>query len=151
MTDDYLLLLVHLLGATVWTGGHLVLAVVVLPRALAASDPAPITAFESRFERMGLPALAVQVATGLVLAHRVLGGLDHLFDGNGAARAVLVKLVLLVVTLVLAAHSRLRLIPDLSAETLPKLAWHIRLVTVVAVLFVVVGASVRFGGAPILD
>lgn len=150
MTDDYLLLLFHLLGATVWTGGHLVLTFAVLPRALADRDPGVITAFESRFERLGLPALAIQVVTGLVLAHRAIG-LDNLLDDNGVARAVLVKVVLLVVTLGLAADSRLRLIPRLSADTLPKLAWHIRLVTVVAVLFVVVGATIRFGGAPILD
>lgn len=151
MTDDYLLLLVHLLGAAVWTGGHLVLTFAVLPRALAERDPAVVTAFEDRFERLGLPALALQTITGLLLAHRWLGGLDHLFDGGGTARAILVKLGLLVVTIVLAAHARFRLIPTLSPATLGRLAWHIRLVTAVAVLFVVVGASVRSGGAPILD
>lgn len=151
MVDDYLLLLFHLLGATVWTGGHLVLALAVLPRALSERDPSIVNAFEARFERIGLPALVVQVATGLVLAHRWLGGLGHVFDDNGSARAVLVKLVLLAITVGLAAHARLRLIPRLTPDTLPKLAWHIRAVTVVAVLFVVVGATLRYGGAPILD
>jgi putative copper export protein len=151
MTDDYLLLLAHLIGAAVWTGGHLVLSLGVLPGALAANDPAPITAFESRFERLGLPALGVQTVSGLVLAHRSLGGLDEVFDGSGVARAVLVKLGLLAVTIALAVHARLRLVPSLSPATLGRLAWHIRLVTIVSVLFVVVGATMRYGGAPLLD
>ena len=50
-------------------------------------------------------------------------------------------------TVALAAHARLRLIPTLSSDTLPRLAWHIRLVTLVSVLFVVVGATIRYGGA----
>ena len=33
-----LLLTLHILGACVWTGGHLVLAITVLPRALARRD-----------------------------------------------------------------------------------------------------------------
>jgi len=35
-----LLLTLHVLGACVWTGGHLVLAVAVLPRAVARRDSA---------------------------------------------------------------------------------------------------------------
>jgi hypothetical protein len=34
---------------------------------------------------------------------------------------------------------------------LPTLAWHIRIVTMAAVLFVLAGASVRFGGYPIFE
>jgi putative copper export protein len=149
VTVDYLLLLVHLLGATVWTGGHLVLAFAVLPRALTERDASIITSFENRFERLGLPALVLQLLTGLALAHILLGGLGHLFDSTGTARAILAKVVLLVATVALAAHARLRLIPNLDDDNLPRLAWHIRAVTAVAVLFVVVGATIPSGGAPL--
>ncbi|WP_315980488.1 hypothetical protein [Aliamphritea spongicola] len=44
-------MLLHVLAATVWTGGHLVLAVGVLPRVLKHSDVAYIKAFESGFEK----------------------------------------------------------------------------------------------------
>jgi hypothetical protein len=40
----------------------------VLPRALRARDPEPVRAFEAGFERVGIPALGLQVATGLWLA-----------------------------------------------------------------------------------
>ena len=52
-----LLVVLHLLGATVWVGGHLVLSLVVLPRALRARDASVVAEFESGYERIGLPAL----------------------------------------------------------------------------------------------
>ena len=63
-----LLLTLHLLGACVWTGGHLVLAITVLPRALSRRDVRVLQGFEEPFERIGIPALIVQVLTGVWLA-----------------------------------------------------------------------------------
>ena len=60
-----LLVIVHALAATVWTGGHLVLDLGVLPRALRAQSAAQVRAFEEVFEPLGLTALAIQVLTGL--------------------------------------------------------------------------------------
>lgn len=151
MGDYYLALSLHILGATVWVGGHLVLALSILPNALRDRRAATVHEFERRFERIGLPALALQILTGLWLAHHLLGSPANWFHDDPVARAVQVKLGLLVLTLALAVHARLRVIPRLSDETLTTLAWHIRLVTVFAVLFVLVGASIRFGGYPVFD
>jgi uncharacterized membrane protein len=46
-----LLLTLHVLGACVWAGGHLVLATTVLPRALVRRDARILRAFEEPFER----------------------------------------------------------------------------------------------------
>lgn len=135
-----------MLGATIWAGGHLVLAMTILPEALRLQRAAPVSEFEHRFERIGLPALAVQIITGLWLAEHLLGSPDHWFEANPLARAVQIKLGLLALTVGLAVHARLRVIPRLSDETLATLAWHIRIVTLAAVLFVLVGVSIRFGG-----
>jgi putative copper export protein len=62
-----ILVILHTLGATVWTGGHLVLAVTVLPQALKNRDPDRIHQFEEHFEGFGLIALLIQVITGLWL------------------------------------------------------------------------------------
>ncbi len=51
------ILLLHLLGAAIWTGGHLVLALGILPQALKTRDPKLLLAFERVYERIGLPAL----------------------------------------------------------------------------------------------
>jgi putative copper export protein len=151
MASYYIFLSLHILGATIWAGGHLVLAVAILPEALRQRRAAIVSEFEQRFERIGLPALAVQIVTGLWLAERLLGSPDHWFDGNSVARTVQVKLGLLVVTVGLAIHARFRVIPKLSDSTLPTLAWHIRIVTLAAVLFVLAGASIRFGGYPVFE
>lgn len=148
MLLHYLLLCLHLLGACVWVGGHLVLAVRVLPAALAARDARPVREFEARYERVGLPSLAVQIVTGLWLAARTLGGPENWWGEQGPARMVQIKLLCLAGTVALAVHAKARVIPRLNDATLPVLGWHIRAVTVLAVVFVVAGASVRFGGQP---
>lgn len=151
MASYYIVLSLHILGATVWAGGHLVLAVTILPDALRQHRAATVSEFEQRFERIGLPALAVQIVTGLWLAEHLLGSPANWFDGNSVARTVQVKLGLLVITVGLAIHARFSVIPRLSDATLPTLAWHIRIVTLAAALFVLAGASIRFGGYPVFD
>ncbi len=140
------LLLLHVLAATVWTGGHLVLALTVLPRILKEKSPSELLRFESAYERIGIPALLIQVATGLWLAHRLVPDVSRWFAfDDPVARLIGAKLVLLAVTLALAADARLRIIPRLSQENLGSLAWHIVPVSVVSVLFVVIGVSFRAG------
>jgi len=140
------ILLLHLLGATVWTGGHLILATVILPRALRNRDADGIRGFEDSFEKIGIPALIVQIASGLWLVHRMLPDVSLWFQWhNPIARLVLFKLSLLGITALLAVDARLRVIPRLGPHNLYSLAWHIIPVTVISVLFVVVGASFRTG------
>lgn len=58
----------HVMGATIWTGGHLVLALTVLPHALRARDPKLLHDFEEGFEKLAIPALLLQVVTGVWMA-----------------------------------------------------------------------------------
>ena len=147
MTLFPLLVIVHALAATVWTGGHLVLDLGVLPRAMRAQSAAQIRAFEEVFEPLGLTALAIQVVTGLAMGWIVLPGFRGIFDpANPVGMLVGVKLLLLAGTAALAVHARLRLIPNLSDDNLRGLAWHIRGITALAIAFVVVGGLLRLGG-----
>ena len=101
--------------------------------------------FEAAFERVGIPALLIQAASGLWLAYLLMphGGWFDL--SNPIARPIALKLLLLALTAGLAVDARLRVIPNLSVRTLPALAWHIMAVTVIAVLFVATGVSFRTG------
>lgn len=148
ITTYYILLLLHVLGATLWTGGHLVLATTVLPRALRAKRASILTDFEQGYERVGMPALAVQIVTGLWLAHRLLGTPENWLGDAPLARIVQVKLLCLAGTAALAIHAKTRVIPRLNDGNLPMMAWHIAGVTVFSVLFVLAGASARLGGFP---
>lgn len=142
-----LLVIVHALAATVWTGGHLVLDLGVLPKALRQRSAAQIRNFEETFEPLGLTALALQVLTGLWISWIYLPGFQGLFSPtNPIGLLVGVKLLLLACTAALAVHARLRLIPNLTDDNLGSLAWHIRAITALAIAFVVVGGLIRLGG-----
>lgn len=139
-------LLIHILGATIWTGGHLILTGAVLPRALASRDPAVLRDFESGFERIGMPALLAQVITGAWMAHELRPNFGDWFTlADPTSRLIALKLGLLLATGLTALEARFRVIPRLSAETLPAMARRIVLVTLLSVGFVVVGVSFRGG------
>jgi len=142
-----LLVALHLLGESVWVGGHLILSLSVLPRALRAHDPMIVSEFESGFERLGIPALLVQVVTGLWLAHHWAPDITSWFSASTpTTRLILVKLALLGATIALAVHARLRVLPQLDAATLRFLAYHIAAVTLLGVALLVVGVAIRTGG-----
>lgn len=141
-----LALLLHILAATIWTGGHVVLSVVVLPRVLRERSPARLSEFESVYEKIGMPALIIQVITGLFLAYRMLPDLGQWLDfSNPIAHPILLKLLLLTLTLCFAMSARFRVIPHLSEKTLTTMAWHIIPVTLISILFVITGVSFRTG------
>ncbi|QZZ19859.1 copper resistance protein CopD [Leptothermofonsia sichuanensis E412] len=144
-----LLVILHTLGATVWTGGHLVLAITVLPPALQNRDPDPIHQFEEHFEGFGLTALVLQVITGLWLTGIYFPGLQNFWRFDSFLSVyIAIKLGLLLGTLALAIHARFFIIPKLTKETIIPLAYHIVGVTTLAVLFVIFGAGIRLGGLP---
>lgn len=140
------MLTLHVLGASIWAGGHLVLAITVLPRAIRARDPDIVSSFESGFELLGIPALLVQIITGFWLAQRLVPPSQWLAFNTPLAAHIGAKIILLVLTIILAAHARLRIIPRLDAARLPLLAAHIIAVTVLAVAFVLLGVGLRTGG-----
>ena len=141
------LLLVHLVAATIWVGGHPVLAVSLLPEALSKRDPELVLSFERIYERIGLPAMAVQIATGLWLAYRLRPDLETWAQwSDPIALTISLKLACLALTLVLAVHARLFIIPTLSAARLPILGAHIVAVTLLALVFVWLGLAFRYGG-----
>jgi len=139
-------LLLHVLSATIWTGGHLVLALAVLPRVLKERSTAELLRFESAYEKIGMPALAIQVLTGLWMAYSLVPDFGSwLAADNAVSQLILLKLILLLLTVLVAVDARLRIIPRLSADSLPAMARRIGAVTLLSVLFVVVGVSFRTG------
>jgi putative copper export protein len=141
-----ILLLLHILSATIWTGGHIVLSVVVLPRVLRERSPEMLLNFESVYEKIGMPALIVQVITGLVMAYRLVPDVSQWFNmANPISHPIAAKLILLALTIGFAINARFRVIPVLSQNNLVVMAWHIIPVTILSILFVIVGVSFRTG------
>ena len=142
---NYLLIL-HLLGAAIWTGGHLILALVILPKVLSSRNLDALLQFEQQFEKIGMPALAIQVITGLWMAHNILPNVSAWFAfDNDISILIGIKLILLLMTATVAMHARFWVIPRLSADNLNGFAVNIVLVTLLSVTFVVVGTLFRTG------
>jgi putative copper export protein len=137
----------HVLAATIWAGGHLILVIGFLPKALKDKDPEVIKFFESRYERIGLPALLILVITGFFQAFRMMPNFFDWFTFSYFIPVnVTIKLLLLLITLGLAIHAKTRVIPKLSKDNLKPLAYHIISITIVGILMVIVGVSFRYGG-----
>ena len=142
---NYILIL-HLLGATVWTGGHLILILVVLPKALSSRNIDGLMQFEQLFERVGMPALVLQIITGLWMAYQLLPNIAAWFKlDNDFSILISLKLLLLLMTVLVALHARFYRIPRLSIHTLKGFSIYIILVTLFSVAFVVVGTLFRTG------
>ncbi len=140
------ILIAHLLGATIWTGGHLILSLVVLPKALKNQELAGLMAFEEQFEKIGMPALILQIITGLWMVYRLLPEVSLWFGfDNDLSTLITLKITLLVLTVLVALHARFRVIPTLSPAILGFFALHIVAVTLLSVSFVIVGSLFRTG------
>ena len=138
------LILFHVLGAAVWAGGHLIIATTFLPKALRDKNPNLILDFEKQYEKIGIPALLLQVVTGIWMALTYVP-FNQWWQLSTSHHILLwTKLGLLLGTIGLAIHARFFLIPKLKPETLPTLAFHIVLVTVLAIMFILTGLSFRF-------
>lgn len=138
------LILLHVLGATVWVGGHLVLTIGFLPRALKMRDVSIIVGFEQGFERIGIPALATQIITGLWMASLYIPPAHWFSLATLHHQYLWIKIGLVLGTLGLAIHARFFIIPKLSSQNLPSMAFHIVLVTVLAVGLLLTGLSFRY-------
>ena len=142
------ILALHILSATIWTGGHLILALGFLPLALKQKNPSIITGFENVYEKIGITSLILQILTGLYLAFELTGGdFSGWFDFNDhVGFHIGLKITLLIITVAIAIHAKFRVIPKLKEDNLKYLAYHISLVTFLGVLFILTGVSFRVGG-----
>lgn len=140
-------LILHLLGACVWVGGHLLLLIRYLPKAIKENESDIVKAFEKKFEPLGLPALLLQIITGILLAYHYNVRIENWFSFSyGIEKVVSIKLLLLLCTLVLAGHARIFIIPKLNNGNLMQLGIHILLINIIAITVLVMGTFIRVGG-----
>jgi len=140
-----LILVLHLLAATVWTGGHLFLALGILPKVLKTNNHNMLLDFERVYEKIGMPALIIQVLSGIYLAYHLLPDLSQWFSfSNHLSIHIGIKLLLLIATVTLAIIANIKLIPNLSkGKNLKIMAAFAYTVTLLGVLFVIAGISFR--------
>lgn len=145
--SHHLLLILHLLGASVWVGGHLILSITILPDVLKKKDPDILLDFERKYEKIGLPALLLMVISGVWMSYQFGIGFSNWFHFSSPVETVIsLKLVLLLITVLFAISANFFVIPNLTAKTLPLMAFHILSVTIIGVLMLLLGSFVRYGG-----
>jgi putative copper export protein len=142
-----MILIFHILAATIWTGGHLILALLILPKAIREKNVKALLEFEQGYEKIGIPALIVQVASGLWLAYQLQPNIIKWFTFEDfISTHIGIKLGLLAITAIIALDARLRIIPKLNTDRLSTMAWHIIPVTILSIMFVIAGVALRSGG-----
>jgi len=147
--NHHLLLIIHLLSATIWVGGHLILTFGHLPQALKTKDQNIILNYEKKYEPVGMSALVLLVITGILMAYKYGVSLDYWFQfASPIEKVISTKLLLLFLTVAFALSAQFRVIPKLKSnpEKLAEMAFHIISVTIIGVLMLVYGSFIRFGG-----
>lgn len=143
----HILLILHLLAATIWVGGHLFLSIRFLPEAIKTKDVSIIQNFKDKFEPIGMPALIISILTGILMAYDYGVPFTKWFSfSTGIEKVVSLKLLLLFITVALAVNAQLFLFPKLTSKNLPKAALQIILVTLIGVTMLILGSLVRIGG-----
>ena len=149
MNYHHILLIFHLLAATVWIGGHLILAILHLPKALKTKDKSIILDFQSRFERLGMISLLVSVSSGVAMALDFGVYPNRWFHfSDPIEKVVSIKLLHLGMTLCFALSAQFFVIPKMKSgnNMLNLIAIHIISVTLIGVIMLIAGSSIRFGG-----
>lgn len=150
MQLHHIYLIIHLLAATIWVGGHLVLAIGFLPKALKHNDFDYIKKFEKTYEPIGMPSLFLLLITGILMAYDFGQGISTWFSfSNGIETVISLKISCLLLTFCFAISAQTRVLPELNKgniKKLPEMAVHIISVTIIGVVMLILGSFVRYGG-----
>lgn len=147
MTLHHIVLVFHLIAATIWVGGHLLLSICYLPTALKKKDPQIILNFERKFEKLGMSSLVVLILSGTWMAYDFGVTFKTWFSFSGSfEKAVSIKLLLLFLTFIFAICAQLYFIPKLNQNNIKNMAFVILSVTTIGVAMLVLGSTLRYGG-----
>lgn len=94
-----------------------------------------------------MPALLIMVITGVMMAYQLGQTISIWFHfTNPIETVVSLKLILLILTVLFAMSAQFFVLPKLTPKRLPLMAFHIISVTVIGVLFLILGSFIRYGG-----
>ncbi len=138
-------IVLHVLAATVWTGGHLALVFMYLLPAFKNKDLKEILEFEVKYEKVGMPALLILVITGLYQSYYFIPDLSLWFDfSNHISAHFSAKIIMILMIVALALDMKLRVLKQVKPNFY-NFAVHVLAVTTLSVLLVIVGLSIRLG------
>lgn len=142
-----IILIIHLLAATIWVGGHLILLLRYVPKAIKTKSLDELSVFRKNFEPVGMPSLFILIITGILMAYdyNITFEKWFLFE-NSIEKIVSIKLILLFISLTLAFITIKFVLPSINKTSPFLLYCIIFLVTTIAVTMLILGSLVRVGG-----
>ena len=143
-----IILLIHILSATMWVGGYLMLSFTSLPKALKNKSLENIAQLKKDYNKISIHILILQLLTGLWLAYSIVPDIASWFSFKIVFSHLIVgKLSLLVITFLLAVYARSKILPKLNENNLKAFAVNIFVVTLLSIGFVFIGMMFKTGGA----
>lgn len=149
MSEIHVLLILHLLSATIWIGGHIILCVIVLPQVWREQAVEKLFSFESKYEWIGMPALLILLLTGVRMAYLYNVKMTNWFAfETPIERVISLKLSLIIGIVLLALNAQFYVLPRLKSDIkkLPLMAFHMITVTLISLAMLILGSFVRYGG-----
>lgn len=147
--SHHLLLIIHLICATIWVGGHFYLVIRLLPDILKQKNTKALIEFERKYEPLGITSLILLVVSGFWMTFQFGIKLTDLFNfSTPIERVVSIKIILLLTTVLFALSAQFRIFPSLkkSPKKLPEMAVHAVCVSLIGVALLVLGTFIRYGG-----
>lgn len=145
--QHHIYLVLHLLAATIWVGGHFFLILRILPSTLQQKDISILSDFRLKFGKIGMHSLLILVVTGILLAYDYNVPISDWFSfSNPIEKIISIKLLLLFTSLSLAVHAQKVVFPKLTSNRMLPAIVEIIIVTLIAVSMLILGSLVRVGG-----
>lgn len=136
-------IVLHVLAATVWTGGHLALVFMFLIPAIKKNNLEEVMNFEQKYEPVGMPALLILVITGLYQSYVFIPNFSKWFDfSNHYSSHFSAKIIMILIIVSLALDMKLRVMKQKNINIF-SFSWHVFVVTILSVLLVITGLSFR--------
>ena len=150
MDKHHILLVIHLICATIWVGGHIILLLGFLPKALKHKNFDFISRFEKTYEPIGMPSLVLLIITGILMAYNLNAPVSDWFSfKNGIETVVSLKILGIFISVCFAISAQTRVLPKLAKgnlKKLPEMGIHILFVTLISVIMLILGSTKRNGG-----
>ena len=91
-----------------------------------------------------MPAILSQIITGVILAIYYSNDFWIIFLMDNKIHTIItIKFILLIITSATAIHAKIKVLPSLSNDSLPYMEKHVYIITIVAVVYVIIGVLVR--------
>ena len=143
MTEQKILVFIHVLSAAIWAGYYLLLSFKVLPSAIRNNDLDSIKSFEKPYHTLTMIILVLQVLTGFRMA-MILMPMGSWFDfANPMSAGISFKFILLGLIIVLIGLNKAVFGRRNNLRGVVVINY---LITLCSVLFIYTGVTIRFGG-----